>query len=259
MIEFLCCLIPVRLTFGSREYQVADRVSQCVGGHPHLVVASQADVGQRRHQAHGRRTEQGIAGLLLTECHHGRGLLQCGSAAWRSNSRKCNVTCKHYRRLGRKPRVTDDGAWNRLKPSKHKQSSEESIGIIGGNDAGHFRYFGLVRPGPEEVSGTQYSNTLYEDGGSCKDISATYQLNRKYRQFQATVGLDDRSDSGANFTFEVFTGDQADQLATPVRTISFGHIVSIDVDVTGSLRMEPYATCNEPFGTAVWINPILIP
>jgi hypothetical protein len=121
---------------------------------------------------------------------------------------------------------------------------------------------GEYRTGPQTVNAKRYERTLYlwedEDEIGCADGALTYQLDRHYRRFEATVGLNDDSASGAEGVFTVLV-DGKKQAA---QTIGVGSTLRVTADVTGAFRMTlwAYRTCGlDPRGIAVWIDPVLSP
>lgn len=99
------------------------------------------------------------------------------------------------------------------------------------------------RTGTVSVNGTEYSHSLFTDAGEIgTDIcgfgahlrdSRRVNLGRDWRFFRAVIGLKDTSNSDALVTFRVI-GDDAELYS---RTMGFGEVQRIGVDVTQVLRM----------------------
>ncbi|MGY1831649.1 protein kinase [Geodermatophilus sp. SYSU D01180] len=78
---------------------------------------------------------------------------------------------------------------------------------------------------------------------SCGDtVSIQYDLGRSYREFEATVGLSDGSQSAGLIQFDVFV----DGRSVFTQTATLGAPVPVAVDVTGGLRLNVSATRIEP-------------
>lgn len=122
--------------------------------------------------------------------------------------------------------------------------------------------------GSQEVNGPQYSQTLYDTQSNDFECSnngytdtATYQLDHKYRQFHAVVGLADSSGTGDTVTFSFLVDGQQEGLSP---TLAVGKTVTININVTGAFRLVLQDSCasaqaNSDAVTAVWINPSLTP
>lgn len=93
---------------------------------------------------------------------------------------------------------------------------------------------------------------------------ATYQLDRRYRTLSMKVGLSDSSPSGDTATFTFVVDGQQEG---PAPTVGVGTPHSVDLNVSGALRVTLKETCSAPNATpysqgsvtAVWINPTLSP
>lgn len=101
-------------------------------------------------------------------------------------------------------------------------------------------------------------------GLSFSDADATYQLDRKYRTLSMQVGLSDASPSGDTATFTFIVDGQQEG---PAPTVGVGAPQSVDLNVSGALRVTLKETCSAPNATsdsqanvtAVWLNPTLSP
>lgn len=119
-------------------------------------------------------------------------------------------------------------------------------------------------PGPLKVNADDYPD-VYSAGLLCYPVGSAavdeFQLDRKYGRLVTRVGLGDvGTDSGIRVKFTVFVD------GTPARstTVTVGEVKTIDVPVTGALRMSLEAeildasTC---YGRAVaaWVQPSFTP
>lgn len=98
--------------------------------------------------------------------------------------------------------------------------------------------------GPVELNGVSYSKSLSDDqlGGCDTRETWGYNLSRSATRFKAVVGMDDNSPSDTGVTFTVITDGVTRANAGP---LSIGHPVAIDLDVTGTLRLELQSTLIE--------------
>jgi hypothetical protein len=122
--------------------------------------------------------------------------------------------------------------------------------------------------GPQGVNAHSYQQTLYDTwddyncDGSYSPDSTTYELNYKYRQFSAVVGLADTSPSGDMMQFSVLVDNQQKGISP---TLGVGQTETINVNVTGAYRITLQDNCTSsanPGGNnviAVWINPTVSP
>jgi len=105
---------------------------------------------------------------------------------------------------------------------------------------------------------------IFCGSGEPFDANATYQLNRKYRTLTMKVGLSDDSPSGDTATFSFFVDGRQEG---PAPTVGVGQPQSVDLNVSGALRVTLKETCSAPNAetssqanvTAVWLNPVLSP
>jgi len=122
--------------------------------------------------------------------------------------------------------------------------------------------------GPQEVNGKPYPQALYDTQSNdfyCSNNgytdTASYQLDHKYRQFHAVVGLADSSATGDTVTFSFLVDGQQEGLSP---TLAVGKTVTININVTGAFRLVLQDSCasaqaNTDAVTAVWINPSITP
>lgn len=113
--------------------------------------------------------------------------------------------------------------------------------------------------GTANLNGTTYIRAL-TDSTSCGNASTLeYDLGRAYRTFSATAGLSDDSASEGALQIDVFL----DGRSIFSGTSTLGQPVTIDVDVSGGLRLAISAARVEPDCSdwssvdAVWADPIL--
>lgn len=117
---------------------------------------------------------------------------------------------------------------------------------------------GSVQTGPQRVNTLPYSDTVYQYSYYCGGKSnATYQLDRSYDLFEATVGPSDDSRSGYIVFFTV-TVDGREALKEQV---SVGESRVIRADVSGGYRMTisviSEGACASGGLNAVWAEPQL--
>jgi hypothetical protein len=122
--------------------------------------------------------------------------------------------------------------------------------------------------GPQQVDSHSYQQTLYDSwddytcDGSYAPSQTTYELNYKYRDFRAVVGLADSSPSGETMQFSVLVDGQQKGISP---TLGVGQTLSINIPVTGAFRITLQTSCTSAQNasganvTAVWVNPVVIP
>lgn len=116
---------------------------------------------------------------------------------------------------------------------------------------------GGIDTGPQRVNTRPYSDTVYHYSECDGKSSATYQLDRSYDLFEATVGPSDDSRSGYIIFFTV-TVDGREVLNEQV---SVGESRVIRADVSGGYRMTisviSEGVCSGATPKAVWAEPTL--
>ncbi|MEX5635165.1 protein kinase domain-containing protein [Parafrankia sp. FMc2] len=110
------------------------------------------------------------------------------------------------------------------------------------------------------LNGEPYPHSLFRVV-DCPDDSSSveYNLGRHYQRLIATVGIDDSSaDSTKRVLFEVF----ADDRPVAARTVGLGKTASVDVNLTGVLRLRLTQTVAAGQGClsaeSVWGDPFLL-
>lgn len=116
---------------------------------------------------------------------------------------------------------------------------------------------GDAETGPQRVNTRPYSDTVYHYSYCYEKRSVTYQLDRSYDIFEATVGPSDASRSGYIIFFTV-TVDGREVLKEQV---SVGESRAIRADVSGGYRMTisviSEGVCSGGTPYAVWAEPTL--
>jgi len=123
--------------------------------------------------------------------------------------------------------------------------------------------------GQQKVNGRAYPQTIYDqtsDDYNCNDSILTvspgqvvYELDRKYANFHAVVGLADTSASGDTIMFKVLVDGQQRYAST---ALTVGETQVINISISGAFRITLEDVCSSqtlysggPSVTAVWINP----
>lgn len=113
---------------------------------------------------------------------------------------------------------------------------------------------GSYEIGPQKVNTQRYERTLY--GHGCYTSAATWQLDRKYTSFRASVGLSDTSPSSAKVKFSVFVDGET----KATYSMDVGILQPIPpVDLRNAFRVELKVESDSCLhdGYAVWINPVI--
>ncbi|MGH3930664.1 MAG: NPCBM/NEW2 domain-containing protein [Pseudonocardiaceae bacterium] len=118
--------------------------------------------------------------------------------------------------------------------------------------------FGNYETGALRVNTRPYSDALYQFPGCTEKHSVTYQLDRRYDHFEATVGPSDGSLSG----YTVFFSVTVDSREVPEEQVAVGESRMIRVGVSGGYRMTLSVIGARPDGcpgrlTAAWAEPKL--
>lgn len=86
--------------------------------------------------------------------------------------------------------------------------------------------------GPMAISGTQYAHGVLQWAGQ---TSNSFNISRRAERFHAIIGIRDDANSDVRVQFEL-RGDNGQQLFKS-RTLGFGETESVDVPVSGILRI----------------------
>ncbi|GAB2591867.1 hypothetical protein GCM10027168_26270 [Streptomyces capparidis] len=118
-------------------------------------------------------------------------------------------------------------------------------------------YGGGFESGPQRVDTRDYPTTLYATL-ECAEHSATWQLDRRYRTFEASVGLTWDAPTDAEVVYSVIV----DRKVRAEGTVVAGETKKVRVDLSGGFRMQlkfDGATgCSfVEEATAVWIDPVI--
>ncbi|MDT0331493.1 NPCBM/NEW2 domain-containing protein [Nocardiopsis lambiniae] len=108
----------------------------------------------------------------------------------------------------------------------------------------HHQDTGTVR-----VGGDTYTEAVHL--GSCALCSMEYDLGKDWTTFEATIGLADDSEEGAEVTFRMY----ADSDPVLSHTLSRGEVEEISIDVAGALYLKLEAERVSSGGIAVWGDP----
>ncbi|MFG1774838.1 NPCBM/NEW2 domain-containing protein [Micromonospora sp. NPDC049048] len=116
---------------------------------------------------------------------------------------------------------------------------------------------------PLKVNGTTYDRTVHGTSTCQSDlISTTYQLDRRYRQFQAGVGVGDETPYPAKVRFTLWV----DGAVKHSETAEFGEIVPFRADIAGAFRIAIQAevlttACGglDRRVFAAWVDPVVTP
>jgi hypothetical protein len=113
-----------------------------------------------------------------------------------------------------------------------------------------------------QVNGQTLSDSVYEGFGGCQVTETiSYNLERSWSKFTATVGLEDASKDDSVVDFKVLVDDK--QLYDS-GNIGLGATGLVDIDVSNGLRLKlktvfvkgDMGACSHP-GFAVWGNAAL--
>jgi hypothetical protein len=121
---------------------------------------------------------------------------------------------------------------------------------------------GNPRTGPVQVNGQTLSDSVYEGFGGCQVTETiSYNLERSWSKFTATVGLEDASKDNSVVDFTVLLDDKQ---VYDSGNLALGASRPVNVDVTDGLRLKlktvfvkgDMGACSHP-GFAVWGNAAL--
>jgi hypothetical protein len=128
----------------------------------------------------------------------------------------------------------------------------------------HLEAVGEITVGDQDVNAKTYEQVITAALNDCEYreqfASRTYQLDRKYDQFDVVVGLTDQSNSGSVVEFRVLVDGTRVESATT--RLGVGAVKELKVDMPGAFRLSLEAEivshpCDRRSAGAVWIEPTL--